>query len=64
MIDIAKAAEQHGTAVLRMRTEAEKGLADAEAKGEKKVARKWQSELRKLNKMIADYGLERYAQRT
>jgi hypothetical protein len=64
MIDIAKAAEDHARAVLRMRSDAEQELAKALAANERKHIRSWQSQLRKINKLIADYGLERYVSRS
>lgn len=44
---------------LRLRAEAERYLAEAESAGSLKEANKWGAELRKINKLIADYGLDR-----
>jgi hypothetical protein len=47
--------------VLRMRTDAQRSLAEAEAAGDRKQIQSWQSELRKIEKLIAQYGLEQHA---
>ncbi len=56
-------AEQVGMAVLRMRSDAQRFLGEAQSAGDAKMARKWTSELRKLDARIAKYGLSRYADR-
>lgn len=44
-----------------MQCEAESYLKEAQAKGDKKEVRFWEKSLRKVNKMISEYGLKRYA---
>ena len=50
----------HAKAVLNMRSEAQHFLEEARAKGNRKEIRSWESQLRKINEMVTDYGLERY----
>jgi hypothetical protein len=59
--DMAKARVDIARASLKMREEARQCLDAALAKGDRKEARSWASMLRKLNKLIAEYGIERYA---
>lgn len=53
--------EEHAKAMLRMRGEIAGFLEEARDSGNRREARKWQAELRKFDKLIADYGLNRYA---
>jgi hypothetical protein len=55
----ARQAEMLKEGTLRLRAQAEKYLAEAESAGKPKEANKWGAELRKINKLIADYGLDR-----
>ena len=52
--------ETHARAILQRRDEAQKYLEDARSKGDNKEARTWGSHIKKMDKMIAEYGLERY----
>ena len=56
--------EESGSAALSARDECKQMLAEAEARRDARMASKCRSELRKWDKMIADFGLERYAHRT
>ncbi len=57
-------AVQHVRATLRLRVFAKQYLSEAEGAGRKGEATQWRKELVKLEKMIANYGLERYAARS
>lgn len=50
--------------ILARRAEAIKYLEEARASGSKKEIRGWEAHLRKMDKMISQYGLERYAHRS
>jgi hypothetical protein len=56
--------EEFARSILCMRDEARVYQAEAERVGNEREARAFGRELRKVEKMILDYGLERYAQRT
>lgn len=53
--------EDHAKAVLRLRDEARQFLATARASGDLKGARSCKADLREIDKLIVDYGLERFA---
>lgn len=61
MFDQTRAADQLKESTLRMQAEAMAFLEQAQAAGNKKEARIWASELRKVNKLISDYGFNRNA---
>lgn len=52
--------ETHARAILQRRDEAQKYLEEAHSKGDNKEARIWGSHIKKMDKMISEYGLERY----
>ncbi len=56
-------AKEIGLAVLRGRDDVQQILNEAEASGDKKMARTWASELRKIDQLVAKYGLSKYAPR-
>jgi hypothetical protein len=60
--DIAKARIGMAKSALLMRVEAQRLLDIAVATSDHREARSWQAQLRKIDKMIAQYGLERYAE--
>ena len=53
--------EELARAVLRGRGEAASFMKEAQDAGRHKEAKQWESELRKVDKLIAQYGLNRYA---
>lgn len=57
--DVVEAGEQLARSALRDRDFAQEQRDAAIASGNKKDARKWDSELRKWEKLIAQYGLDR-----
>lgn len=59
--DARKALHELAMAMLRNRELARLSRDEALASGNKKDARAWASELRKLEKLITQYGLEHYA---
>ena len=61
IFDVVKAGADLATAALRMRGDVQTFLDDAVVKGNRQEARRWEGELRKLNKMIARYGLDQHA---
>jgi hypothetical protein len=52
-----------GLAVLRSRSDVQQFLNEAIASGNKKMARSFASQLRKIDEQIAKYGLSKYADR-
>lgn len=59
--DMAKARGDLAKSTLIMREEAQRLLHAAVASDDLREARSWQIQLRKIDKLIARYGLERYA---
>jgi hypothetical protein len=55
-----KLADQVGLAIVRLRDEAEKYLAEVTAAGDEKGMRRWSKQLLMLEGHIRKYGLERY----
>lgn len=51
-------------AALRTRDAVKGYIAEADAAGKKRDALRWRSQLKKVEKLIAMYGLDRYAPRT
>lgn len=62
-LDIDALRVQSGRAVLDRRAEAARYFEAARRDGKKQEARQWEAAVRKLDEIIARYGLERYAQR-
>ena len=60
-MDRAKLARDHALATLRLRDQAAKFLDEARAAGDRREVRTWEAELRKFDKLIATYGLNRYS---
>lgn len=56
-----KLADQVGRAVIRLRSDAQRLLAEATSAGDAKTVRSLSSQLRKIEAQIKKYGLERYA---
>jgi hypothetical protein len=56
-------AHDAGVGTLRLRDDAKRLAEEARQRGDEKEARAFERQLPKLNKLIADYGLERYAHR-
>jgi hypothetical protein len=61
VLDVTKARQDLTVAALKMRSNAQCFLQAARAKGDRKEAQSWEAELRKINKMITKYGLDRNA---
>ena len=55
---------QIAESTLRSRAEIVRYIEEAEQDGKRKDARSWKSALRKIDKQIAMYGLDRYAQKS